>query len=290
MTPVNIAGAGNLPCWEHPIRKRFSKTDVDILRGTYVTSDVGELVAGQVVPGFPGMIIFGLELVETKHTRRWQLDAQGSLDGSNPTKIISRGSRRTLDEGWDVRSLRVVTWDESLYPLGAVHPDHPYLYLYDRDADDEDTDWKYLSLTYKGLEEEKPFKRRMNSGTESSESSFSGFSVVTGEAWVGFPPAANGAIALSGTNLTTSYEMATISVTDTMISLTEPPAEMVGKAWTPESPPTVTSLVLAGSSTKYHFPFNWVCRAMTTENIPGTTLHLISLTWEFQRATTPTGA
>ena len=57
------------------------------------------------------------------------------------------------------------------FALGSPHPSHPYLYLVDVQLEDDNTDWKTASCTYRGLEEDKPYKRIITCNGQSMSSS-----------------------------------------------------------------------------------------------------------------------
>jgi hypothetical protein len=108
MTPA--FSVGTLPLWRHPIRERTAFRGVDTLDGAYKTDRNTTLAVGDVVPGYPGMIIIALDKIDSGISREWQISAEGSLDQSYPTKTLSRGKRRTIEAGWDERTVRYLSW------------------------------------------------------------------------------------------------------------------------------------------------------------------------------------
>lgn len=108
MTPA--FSIGTLPLWRHPIRERTAFRGVDTLDGAYKTNRSTTLAVGDPVPGYPGMIIIGLDKIDSGISREWQIAAEGSLDQSYPTKTLSRGKRRTIEAGWDERTVRYLSW------------------------------------------------------------------------------------------------------------------------------------------------------------------------------------
>jgi hypothetical protein len=101
---------GTLPLWRHPIVKRTQIRGVDVLQGSYKTPLTTTLSAGDPCPDFPGMVIVELSHTTSGISHEWQITAEGSLDESYPTKILSRGKRRTIEAGWDERSVRYLSW------------------------------------------------------------------------------------------------------------------------------------------------------------------------------------
>jgi hypothetical protein len=102
--------SGTLPLWRHPIVKRTQLRGVDVLQGSYKTPLTTTLSAGDPCPDFPGMIIVELSHTTSGISHEWQITAEGSLDESYPTKILSRGKRRTIEAGWDERTVRYLSW------------------------------------------------------------------------------------------------------------------------------------------------------------------------------------
>lgn len=287
MTPVFSIGHANLPCWEGTPRLSRPKLDVDRLSGTYVTAPGTSLKGGDALPGYSGMIIFDCEETSTSTKKRWRIDAQGSLDGSNPTKVISNGKRRTLDEGWDQRTVTVKTWDATLYPLAAEHPTYPFLYVTDVDENNDDTAWATLAVTYRGMEEEKPFKRRITGTANVTATRFTG--TVLDKIYFGFPPIDSGTTAtLSGTDLDIEFDSPGISLTDTFVTTTPPPTDFIGKFWTPNDVPSTDYFSLVGDGTKYFVPFGWKCVNIVAEQIADKSIWLISITWIKQVPSMPT--
>jgi hypothetical protein len=111
---------GTLPLWRHPIVKRTQLRGVDVLQGNYKTPLTTTLSTGDPCPGFPGMIIVELSHTTSGISHEWQITAEGSIDESYPTKILSRGKRRTIEAGWDERSVRYLSWHAAWKACTAV--------------------------------------------------------------------------------------------------------------------------------------------------------------------------
>lgn len=90
------------------------------MRGTYITDLYTTLKAGDVCPGYPGMIIVECTPINSGISIQHQITAEGSLDESYPTKILSRGKRRTIEAGWDERSVRYLSWHAAWKSCTAV--------------------------------------------------------------------------------------------------------------------------------------------------------------------------
>ena len=364
---------GTLPLWRHPIRERTNHRGIDMLDGIYKTAVGTTLTEGSAVPGYPGMIIMGLDKTDSGISREWQISAEGSLDATYPTKIIGRGKSRTLESGWDERTESHITWNAEWlsctaaastnvitcaahpfsntqrvvfrfvtggagitgkdastngvtyfvidaasgtfkvsltsggsavdittdmsagqviladYSLGATHRDWPYLYLVSLNQTDDNTDWQRCELTWRGLEEFKPYRRSINGQVVSSASKFAGYISLSDNIYQNYPPTDSGSNAtLAGTDLDIEYDAATVSLSDTYFSTSEPPTDYIGQFWTPPDPPDVTIMSLSGEATKYFYPFGWKCVSMNAEQIPGRTMWLITANFAYQVPTMPT--
>ena len=124
MTPA--FSVGTLPVWRHPIRERTSHRGIDMLDGTYKTPRSTTLAEGDAVPGYPGMIIMGLDKTDSGISMEWQISAEGSLDATYPTKIIGRGKSRTLESGWDERTESHLTWNAEWLSCTAEADDNVF--------------------------------------------------------------------------------------------------------------------------------------------------------------------
>lgn len=107
-------------------RPVFSRVAVDELSDHWHsdTLDNPVLRPGVAHPIYPGLIleeaVFDEEVPEFPSTPEdpagrvgsYTVDCKwrGDLLGKTPTKVISRGIRRTLEEGWDERQRRVISW------------------------------------------------------------------------------------------------------------------------------------------------------------------------------------
>lgn len=111
-----------------PPRPVFNRLNIDELTDSWHSDklDNPTLTPGVAHPLFPGMIleeaVFDEEVPEFPATPedpsgrvgsytvecKWRGDLRGTK--KSPTKVISRGMRRTLAAGWDERTRRVISW------------------------------------------------------------------------------------------------------------------------------------------------------------------------------------
>lgn len=104
------AGTSNLPFWEALLEPVSRLRGVDTLNAIYRTAATTTLSVGDAVPGYSGMIITELQQQHTGGSIRWFITAEGSFSGTNPTKILSRSTRRTLNVGWDEMRVETISW------------------------------------------------------------------------------------------------------------------------------------------------------------------------------------
>ena len=104
------AGLYNLPIWDYPIKPKKRLNAVDSLSGTYITPRDTILNPGDAVPGYPGMIIMDLEPIDSGQCLRYGIQAEGSLDNTNPTKTISRSEARSIGANFETITERNISW------------------------------------------------------------------------------------------------------------------------------------------------------------------------------------
>lgn len=152
-----------------------------------------------------------------------------------------------------------------------------------------------MDMQLKGLKQEeddsKPFKRRISTtGQTVSNDTYSG-ETISGQ-WLGFPPQLVGSVVFSppdllGPPIAAEFDLPQISVTDTMISISRPPTELVPGYWVPEDAPTIVIFSPFSAAYTYHCPAGWKVLSLQSEQIPGKPLWLISITWGYQINKTP---
>jgi hypothetical protein len=152
-----------------------------------------------------------------------------------------------------------------------------------------------MDLQYKGLkledDDSKPFKRRISTtGQTVSNDNYNGQTIS--KLWLGFPPVEVGETNFSppdlmGPPIAAEFDLPSISVTDTMVSTSAPPTQLVPGYWTPTDAPTITLFSPISETYTYHCPSGWKVLSMQSEQIPGKNLWLITITWGYQLFLTP---
>lgn len=311
-----------------------SRTDVDELNDSWQAPAENSLVEGDVHPERPGMIIDRVTVTEEVPGIAYVINATslGSADNSLPTKLINQGKKRTLDAGWDERTVESISWHadwkdctadattefitcaahgylngqrivfarltggagitpqsaSSLgtiyyviarttntfqistsaggsavnitstmsagqviaaeYALGSPHPTFPYLYLIELSLSDAYTRWNRAQATYRGLEEDKPYKRLITCNGQSMSSSEPIY-------W-DFPD--------GGSDLQRrAVNLPQIVVADHYLTIGTLPTASVpwsqSEGGTPPDPPAIRTIVISGSIDQitYQWPAYW---------------------------------
>ena len=150
-------------------------------------------------------------------------------------------------------------------------------------------DYYTLDLSLKGLRGDKPGKRRMNTAGQAVSSHVTGLLYLTGTNWVGYPPVDSGTSSvLSVSDADVEYDIPNGTVSDTLITTTEPPMNLIGQFWTPDNAPTLSGgFTIFGDAYTYHVPFGMKCSGIQTEQLAGRSVWLVTVTWASQRAQSP---
>ena len=120
MMPYFQAGAGNLPLWKHPIQPRKRLAAIDSLSGTYFTDRATVLNPGDAVPGYPGMIIMDLDPIDTGVSIAYSIQAEGSLDNTLPTKLLSRSEGRSIGANFESIQEQKTSWHTARKAITGV--------------------------------------------------------------------------------------------------------------------------------------------------------------------------
>ncbi len=254
---------------------------------------------GDAPPDYPNMRIVEIEPLDTyeSSSHALRINCEGFL--GNETHIETSRRESQPEEGWDTMQISLITLDPT-HPRwmkgarvqndsGIVLAGFDRMWITDRDDEEHRAkDFHQLALTYKGLRYDKAVKRRIN--TTAQALSVSGFQpailidpLFTGPGSNPTSPATT-AYFLGGN---VEFDLPQISVTDTYISTTPPPTALVPSSWIPLDAPSVTVVSLTGGNDIYHYPSGWKVLNLVSEQIPGQSLWLISLTWGYQRSNTP---
>ena len=182
-----------------------------------------------------------------------------------------------------------ITSDGTAATITAFRVGYEYLWLVDRQKRAHRAATFFdLDLGYKGLRGDKPAKRRISTSGQAVSTKVTGMLILSGDNYVGYPPVDAGTdSSLTGTDLDLEYDIPGCSVTDTLITTTAPPTNLIGQFWSPTDPPTTGGFTIFGDAYTYHVPFGWKCTALQSEQLAGQQVWLVSVTWANQRSQTP---
>jgi hypothetical protein len=110
--PLKIAGERDFRLDDPKPEIDQSRDSEDTLVENYTSSARNRFVPGAVHPRFGGMIIDRVKttVIAEGHLYRHAVSSFGDIDGKRPTKIVSRGQKRTLNEGWDEIPIQYLSW------------------------------------------------------------------------------------------------------------------------------------------------------------------------------------
>lgn len=152
------------------------------------------------------------------------------------------------------------------FAAGATHPEHPFMFLVEVRGTDDGTDWRRVTATYRGLVEEKPYKRTISCNGQQMSS---GDAIVWDfpDGWV--------------TPLPASVNLPKVVCTDVYLSQAPLATHQIplsqGEGATPPDPPAIRSVAIFGPLDRltYHWPSGWSrVDEGHVDSIPGTGVSL----------------
>lgn len=246
-------------------------------------------------PGYSTMFIDDLECSEEipGHAYEFDLKGTGLLNGRD--KWID-GPHSQPEQGWDTASYTVYTRQPDLLKNGLVHPSIASLWVADHDKEREIGDIYRVELSYKGIIPvdgiAKPYKRQIsvNSATLS-----------TSEPLKVYVRQTSGNYVLNEQPRYYNLESPRIQVTDSFLSLTEPPTLGIPGNWIPPDAPEVRALLTsqayedpivlayinASIEQSINVPSGWVLKSIASEKLASANVWLTSLSAEYIRANEP---
>lgn len=258
---------------------------------------------GQPAPGYAYMRI--VEARQEQDGLAWvhNLTCEGIASQTQDWKELSRIDR-SPEEGWDEIALTIYTRkpDDGRWRKGArlqrtdtdVTPPAGFenMFIVDRSQVWTEADGYYeLNLVLKGLVGSKPYQRSINGAVVTSSSRFAGYTILTDDIFQNYPPTDSGSNAsLDGDSILIEYDAASVTVSDTYLTSTEPPTEYIGRFWNPPDPPDVTVLTLSGEETKYFWPYGWKCVSMNSLKLPGCNVWVVTVNYIYQVPSIPVTA
>ena len=208
-------------------------------------------------------------------------------------------SKASPSEGFDNMAMTIGTREpnHARFSRGAtaptkddVPPEFPNMFIMDKT--DEETDiadtngspfYHILNLQLRGLLGDKPFTRRVScaSQTMTPEGNWIIYSTYNEEGEVVTGLSAHGSVPVE-------ISLAKLVVTDSFVTLTEPPFGGIPGNLTPDDAPAFTDFTFwTSGSVRYHWPFGWRRASITAEKLPGVSVWFWSVVYEYQQKILP---
>lgn len=254
--------------------------DLDSLTLNWQTDREDSFAPGFAPPDYP---TFRIKEVETEEDMPGEcylhrLNCQG-IKGERPSKCVRDGTRETL-EGFDEGSEEWITLTPGDFLPGRIMTGHSNMVCVDVDKPRPWTAlnfWK-IRCNFRGIIGSKPTKRRIKVNEQIMQQG-DGSGTAGGDFTVSLPGG-------WGTPHKGSVSLPKIVVSDCFVSTTPPPTVTIPGPLEPPDPPNIQTLEISGSAAElakftYHWPNGWKLADLDSDQIPGTSLYLITQTYEF---------
>jgi hypothetical protein len=277
-----IIGLKNFRLEEDKITRR--QRGLDQLVQVWQRDRYDAFANGGAPPNFPNMRILEDEITVEVPGQAYvhRLQCSG-IAGHNPTKVLEMAEKITAG-GWDEATVGFATREPDSITLGSVHPDYPAMFAVDIDRSLIDKPFYNLQCAYKGIigvEADKPRKRRITVNNQ----------VLSSSTTLALTPGNTPFYDEFG-NFTgwqdqrfTALDTSRIILIESFVSSTVPPTDRIPGHWTPENPPEVFDIFdmpwYSSAGFTFNWPWGWKLSGVESEQIPGVSLWLISLTFEY---------
>lgn len=250
---------------------------------------------GTTHPDYPRMPIIERECYRDGPVFIYNLQLEG-IDDAEKFFLETSFEETEAEEGWDEVTWSVFTnqpyhnWfkkgEQLRDPItGNVMVGFEFMWITDIQRRRRSSGYYDVGLKLKGLRFDKPAKRRIGSTSQAIAARADG--TVYFGTYYGWPAQFGGLSTFSVTDANVEFDLPQVSVTDTLLSKNPPPTLLVPGFWTPPDAPDVFVIPLGIADATYHCPYGWKVLNLQSEQIPGKSLWLISITWGYQRADTP---
>mgnify|MGYP000505794861 FL=1 len=299
--PSPVIAHGALEEQTGGLRWRLRNNDFDSVTMSIESSSESFLVPGSPMPGYPHMRCG--EVQPEQQGDVWSFANTEFKGFKSPTEFWRKFSRskNSPSEGFDSITLSVgVRGDTGIatFARGATLPtksgapsEFPNMFIMDiteEETDIQDTNgnalYFTLNLQLRGLLGPKPYTRRCNGAAQTftPDVDFEVYDTVNelGETVNGWSPAES--------FMPAELSIAKLVLTDSFVTLTEPPFGGIPGNITPEDAPAYTDLTFwTSGSFRYHWPFGWRRANIQSEKLPGKDVWAWSVTYEFQQKVLP---
>ena len=108
-----------------PRRIKYSRREVDDVQDSWLAPSATAIAEGDAHPTLTGCIVDQVQItgpfgVAGEQVWEYDVTSLGDARGTQPTKILGRSKSRTLESGWDQRSIRYLSWHADWRDCTAV--------------------------------------------------------------------------------------------------------------------------------------------------------------------------
>lgn len=297
--PANILhGQRDMPISdleEAPNRKGLDAVRRRFIARTRDAYQQDEPARRALFPGYATMFIDEVRSSEKLPGELYEFDLKG-LGLLNGREKWIAGASTQPEQGWDTARYTVYTRQPAALRNGLVHPSIPSLWVADHDKTLEIGDITKVELSFKGIlpvdGQPKAYKRQIgvNSAT-----------LATSEPLKVYVRQPSGNYVLNDWPRYYNLESPRIQVTDSFLSLTEPPTLGIPGNWIPPDAPEVRQLLTsqayadpivlayinASIELTINVPSGWVLKSIASEKLASANVWLTSLSAEYIRHDDP---
>lgn len=281
------------------LRWKLRQRDFDSCIYSVDSSNEDYVIPGSALPSYPHMRAVDVSPEQVGDV--WVFNGteyRGFKSASETWRKFSH-TEASPSEGFDNITMAIGTREpnHARFKRGATAPtkddvpaEFPNMFI--MDVSKEETDicdtngtpfYHVLNLQLRGLLGTKPYTRRVSGAAQtfSPDVNFTIYDTVNeeGETVNGFDEDGAQQVEISISRLV---------ITDSFVTLTEPPFGGIPGNITPEDAPTYTDLDFwTTGSYRYHWPFGWRRAQINAEKLPGVSVWFWSVVYEFQQKILP---
>lgn len=224
---------------------------------------------------------------------------KGFKNPAESWRLFARG-KNSPSEGFDNLTIQIGTREPgharfargATAPMrGDAPPEFPHMWIMDSaEEETEITDangdamYSILNLQLRGLLGTKPYTRRVNTASQTltPAGNWTIYATINalGETVDGLAPGI--------TDQPVEISLPKLTVTDSFVTISEPPFGGIPGNITPEDAPDFTFFLFTTyTGVRYYWPKNWRRAAINSEQLPGKSCWFWSVTYEFQQYVLP---
>lgn len=282
-----------------PLRWRLRARDFDSCFMSIDSQQEDYVKPGSPLPGYAHMR--AVDVQPEQQGNDWifnNTEYKGFKDPAETWRVFSQ-SKNSPSEGFDNISLMIGTREpaHARFARGAtaptkddVPPEFAHMWIVDRTDDETDIVdmngralYSQLQLQLRGLLGPKPYTRRVSTGSQTMTPSGNWLMYDSindaGEPVTGL---------LSYGSVPVEISLPKLVVTDSFVTLTEPPFAGIPGNVTPDDAPGFTLFVFTSyTGVRYYWPHGWRRASISSEQIPGKQCWFWSVSYEFQQYILP---